>query len=230
MADASLDVFTMHGARDAMKNGLLHIEEQVEAIELAVVDNPGLAFDFAKTLVESVCRAVLEERSVPVGKDDDLPKLFKLTTQTLPFLPPNASSEAAVGKSLRQTLSGLHTVVQGICELRNQCGSASHGSASARPALEGSQARLAAEASDTIVGFLHRMHREGRAPAPSQEPIFDDNPEFNAYLDDAFGSLRVDAVEFQASEVLFNMEPESYRILLAEFEGPIKEDDGEAEQ
>lgn len=225
MVDASPDGFVMHGARDAMNNGLLHIEEQIEAIERAVDESPGLAFDFAKTLVESVCRAVLEERSVPAAKDDDLPKLFKLTTQTLPFLPPAASSEADLGKSLRQTLSGLHTVVQGICELRNQCGAASHGSASARPALEGTQARLAAEASDTIVGFLHRIHREDRIPTLSREAIFDDNPEFNAYLDDTFGSLQVDAVEFQASEVLFAMEPESYRIFLAEFDGSLEEDE-----
>ena len=47
-----------------MAGGLAHIEEHVEGIERAVVENPGLAFDLAKTLIESTCRTVLEERSV----------------------------------------------------------------------------------------------------------------------------------------------------------------------
>lgn len=65
MSDLPPQPFLMHGARDAMAAGLAHIEAQVRGIEQAVVENPGLAFDLAKTLVESTCRAVLVERSIP---------------------------------------------------------------------------------------------------------------------------------------------------------------------
>src|SRR5258706_15291020 len=112
--------FLMHGARDAIASGLSHIEQQVASIELAVVENPGLAFDLAKTLVESVCRTVLGERKIAHSADHDLPTLFKMVSQSLPFLPPEASGEGKIRKSLVQTLSGLHTAIQGICELRNQ--------------------------------------------------------------------------------------------------------------
>ena len=54
--------FVMHGARAAMAGGMLHIEEQVKSIERAVTENPGLAFDLAKTVVESTCRSILAER------------------------------------------------------------------------------------------------------------------------------------------------------------------------
>ena len=64
MADSVIAPFSMHGARDAMASGLTHIEEQVEGIEQAVGENSGLAFDLAKTLIESTCRTVLRERSV----------------------------------------------------------------------------------------------------------------------------------------------------------------------
>ena len=57
-----------------------------DALELAVAENPGLAFDLAKTLVESVCRAVLGERSIAFDEADDLPKLFKTASNHLPFL------------------------------------------------------------------------------------------------------------------------------------------------
>ena len=218
MAEVMPSPFVMHGARDAIAGGLAHVEQQVKSIEQAVVENPGLAFDLAKTLVESVCRAVLSERAIAHTEDDDLPKLFKTTASHLPFLPPTAAAEGATGKSLRKTLNGLSTAIQGICELRNQCGFASHGSDKPRPAMESVQALLAAEAADTIVGFLHRVHRQDRTPPASPRALYDDNPDFNDSVDESHGMIRIYEVEFRPSEVLFQMEPESYRVYLAEFD------------
>jgi hypothetical protein len=208
----------MHGARDAVASGLVHIEQQVHALEVAVAENPGLAFDLAKTLVESVCRAVLGERSVAFDEADDLPKLFKTASKHLPFLPASASDAARTRKSLAQTLNGLNTAMQGICELRNQCGFASHGAGAPRPAMESVQALLAAEAADTIVGFLHRIHRQDRPPPRSPRAVYEGNQAFNDSIDDTHGPIRILEIEFRASEVLFQMEPESYRIYAAEFD------------
>ena len=105
----------MYGARDAVAQGLVHIERQVGALEAAVADNPALAFDLAKTLIESVCRAVLGERSISFEESDDLPRLFRTVTTHLPFLPATASGEAQARDSLRKTLGGLSTAIQGIC-------------------------------------------------------------------------------------------------------------------
>lgn len=224
MAGAVNVPFAMHGARDAIAGGLIHIEEQVKGIERAVIENPGLAFDLAKTLVESVCRAVLGERSIAFGAEDDLPKLFKTATNCLPFLPSTASGEAEVRETLKRTLSGLSTAIQGICELRNQCGFASHGAGTPRPVMEFTQALLAAEAADAIVGFLHRVHRQDRTPSPRTG--YDDHPDFNDSVDETQGMIRIFEVEFRASEVLFQMEPETYRVYLAEFDAEAE--DGKA--
>lgn len=218
MAEAPVTAFVMHGAREAMAGGLAHIEEQVTAIERAIAENPGLAFDLAKTLIESVCRTVLYERSISHSETDDLPKLFRAVTTSLPFMPVGASGAAKVRQSLAQTINGLHTAVQGICELRNQCGFASHGSGAPRPVMEAVQALLAAQAADTIVGFLHRVHRQDRTPPPSPRALYEDNSGFNDYVDEEHGTIRIFEAEFQSSEVLYAMEPETYRVYLAEFE------------
>lgn len=227
MADVLITPFVMYGARDAIAGGIVHIEEQVKAIERAVVENPGLAFDLARTLVESVCRAVLSERTIAYSEDDDLPKLFKTISQSLPFLPPTASREAETRESLARTLSGLSTVIQGICELRNQCGFASHGSGNPRPAMESVQALLAAEAADTIVGFLHRVHRQDRTPPPLPRAMYEENTAFNDSVDEAHEMIRIFDAEFRPSEVLFQMEPETYRVYLAEFDAENAETDSE---
>lgn len=217
-APALTSPFVMHGARDAFAAGLTHIEEQVRSIEQAVVENPALAFDLARTLVETVCRTILGERKVSYSEDDDLPKLFKTASNHLPFLPLTASSEAATRESLKRTLNGLSTTIQGICELRNQCGFASHGSGKPRPAMESVQALMAAEAADTIVGFLHRVHRQDRrTPSPSPRALYIENGQFNDSVDELHGMIRIFDVELRPSEVLFHMEPESYRIYLADF-------------
>ena len=193
MAEPATAPFVMYGARDAIKGGLAHIEEQVEGIEQAVVENPGLAFDLARTLIESTCRTVLHERSVPYAATDDLPKLFKSASQNLPFLPATASDAVEVRNSLRQTLGGLNTAIHGICELRNQCGFASHGSGEPRPVMEAVQALLAAQAADTIVGFLHRVHRPDRTP--SLGPTFENNGAFNDHVDESCGLITIFDVE-----------------------------------
>jgi hypothetical protein len=54
----TLSILSMHGAREIIEitAGAVHIEQQVQALELAITENnSGLAFDLAKALVESVC-------------------------------------------------------------------------------------------------------------------------------------------------------------------------------
>jgi hypothetical protein len=218
MAEALTASFAMHGAREAMALGLSHIEQQVKALERAVAENPGLAFDLAKTLIESACRTILTERGAFCDPTDDLPKLFKIATQRLPFLPPSASGEVEARNSLLQTLSGLSTAVQGVCELRNAYGFASHGSDSPRLAMESVQALLAASAADTIIGFLHRVHRQDRMLPANPAAEYDQNAVFNDAVDETHGMISIFDIEVKPSEVLFRMEPESYRIYLAEFE------------
>lgn len=228
MPEATSPPFVMHGARDAVACGLVHVEQQVHALELAVAENPGLAFDLAKTLVESVCRAVLGERSIEFAEADDLPKLFKTASNHLPFLPASASDAAETRKSLAQTLNGLSTAIQGICELRNQCGFASHGTGAPRPAMESVQALLAAEAADTIVGFLYRVHRQDRTTPPSPRALYEANQAFNDSINATHSPIRILGSEFEASEVLFQMEPQTYRIYAAEFDEEAERDDAAA--
>ena len=218
--------FIMHNARGAMAAGLSHAKNQIEAIEQAIIENPSLTFDLAKTLVESTCCTVLKERSIPYTEKDDLPKLFQTVSQNLPFLPPSESEAVGARRSLERTLNGLSTVIHGICELRNQCGFASHGSGGPRPTMEVTQALLAAGAADTIVGFLHSTHRQNRKPSSGETLLFDKNVAFNEYLDRECGLIRICEVEFRPSEVLFSLERETYRIYLAEFDEDCQDSTG----
>lgn len=207
----------MYGAREAVAEGWTHVDEQVTAIEEAVFGNPGLAFDLAKTLVESACRTILTQKGVAFDKDDDMQALFKLTKQNLPMLPTDAMAEREARKSLEQTLNGLNTALQGVCELRNAYGFASHGTDGSRHAMESTQALLAAQSADAIVGFLCRVHRQ--EPAASAERLnFDEQEQFNAFVDDENEPVRIFELEYRPSEVLYAVDLEAYRDLRLGFD------------
>lgn len=225
--------FIMHGARWAIAQGLSHIEEQVKALEKNVAENTGLVFDLARTLIESTCKTIISDRSGTYDKHDKLPKLFKTACQLTPFLPPELAADAEARKSLEQTLNGLHTALQGICELRNAFGFASHGSEGPRPVMDQAQAILAAQAADAIIGFLYQAHIQDLARPRPDRLRYEDNPDFNEWLDDENGPVQILTLPpYSASEVLFNVDLEAYQDLLSDYRGEVEaaqiEEEGEA--
>jgi hypothetical protein len=214
MADPETsDVFLMRGARTAAANGMPHIEKQIDALEQAVVKNPSLAFDLAKTIVESTCKTILTERRIGFDRRDDLPKLYKAVTMNVPMLPLAASGEADARKKLLQTLNGLHTALQGVCELRNSCGFASHGGNAQKPAMEAVQALLAAQAADAIVGFLfsaHRVERDGTQPKSTVH-----SRTIDKLLDTVFPAVDIAGQPYDVSEVLYATDREAYLAVAA---------------
>jgi hypothetical protein len=219
MAEASsTSSFVMHGARTAIAGGMQHIGVQVKSIESAIDENQGFAFDLAKTLIESVCKTILNERKIAYGTNDDLPKLFKTVVKNLPLLPKTASDETKVRKSLAQTLGGLHSAVQGICELRNACGFASHGGDENKPTMESVQAILAAESADAIVGFLFRVHSQKVEISGSVTVEFEDNSTFNDRVDEIHPMVQIFDNKYRPSEVLFRVDQVAYQTYLSGFE------------
>lgn len=219
--------FVMYSARAAIAGGLLHIEEQVKALELAVVENTGLAFDLAKTLVESACKTIISERGGSFEKDDELGKVFKAASQCLPFLPVALASDGSARRTLQQTLSGLSTALQGVCELRNAFGFASHGSDGPRPAMEAVQAILAAQAADAMIGFLYRVHQADLSRPPTPRLEFNDHSELNEWIDNQTEMVQIlNLPPYRPSEVLFAVDIQAYRDLLADFESDEEETNG----
>ena len=197
-----------------------HIEQQVVAAENAVRGEPafGLAFDLSRALIESACRTILTERQVEWRRNEELPSLLGKVRISLPLLPAESSNETAARQSLDQALGGLQSAVQGICELRNHYSFASHGYETDRARMEQAQATLVAGAADVIIGFLYEMHAQSRAGNTSAvQSLYDENEDFNNSIDDAHEICVVLESEFWPSAVLFQMEPETYRLRLAEF-------------
>ena len=227
MVEHSRSSFSMDGARQAVSQGLHHIEEQVNAIERAVSENSGLVFDLAKTLVESTCRTILTDRGIQWSEREDLPSLFRKVRDNLPMLPSGESEASDVRESILRIVGGLSGAIHGISELRNQLSFASHGGDKPRPSMEITHAMLAAQSADTIISFLYDIHALERTPKVGRDSAPTRNSDFETFVDDLHDAMRIFDSEFLPSEVLFQMEPDSYRIFLAEFIRESRGSEGE---
>ena len=208
----------MVGARANILDGPTFeiITQQVCAIEDAIERVPDFAFDLAKTLVESVCKTILADIGHPAESTWNAPKIMKETTTYLAILPPGHPNAAKAHESITKTLNGLHTTLAGLCELRNNYGLSSHGRDGFSARLDLRHATLAAQAADTIVSFLYRIHRDALMQRPGARVYYEDHDDFNEAFDLENETIRLGNLEFLPSRVLFHVDREAYRTALNE--------------
>lgn len=220
-AEATADpaAFRMHGAREilAFTGGAARILEQVEAIERSVVDSPGFAFDLSKALIETVCKTIHADRGQPVDGTPSLPKLFKATCKLLQLVPDTHLGDKGVQESLKKTLNGMMTAIQGVTEIRNAQGTASHGRDAYAASLAATQAGFVARTADALVSFLYKVHRDYPTNSGTRHPSYEDEADFNDYVDELHDPVRIFDLTYRPSEVLFHVDREAYRDILAGF-------------
>lgn len=209
--------FVMSGAREVVGGSATHLLRQIGALESAVLDNPALAFDLAKSLVESVCKTILADRGQEVDHSQDTPKLFREALRYLQLLPESHTGNADVLDSLKKTTGSLQSLVSGLCELRNREGLASHGRDGYSDSLESVQAQLAARSADALVHFLLSAHHSYPNQSPKRRVQYHDNVEFNRYLDETHDRIVISTYEYDPSYVLFNVDDEAYKDLLVQY-------------
>ena len=106
----------------------------------------------ARTLLETVCKHICEERGVEYSNDGDVVRLYRLTAHALHLAPEGAED------AMRQLLGGCAGIVSGIAGVRNALGD-SHGRNQEYEAPDLRHARLAVNAAGTLATFLIETHR-----------------------------------------------------------------------
>jgi hypothetical protein len=124
-----------------------------KAMERRETDPEG-AITLARTLLESVCKNILDERSVGYQNDSDLPALYKLVAKSL-NLSPSQHSETI----FKQILGGCTAVVEGLGALRNRLSDAhGQGKKPVKPAPR--HAEFAVNLAGAVAMFLVTTHQE----------------------------------------------------------------------
>ncbi len=118
-----------------------------KALERRASDPEG-AITIARTLLESVCKHILEEAASPYDDSPDMNKLYRQTAERLNLAPSQHTEQV-----FKQILGGCTAIVEGLGALRNRL-SDSHGKgkASVKPASR--HAELAVNLAGALAIYL----------------------------------------------------------------------------
>lgn len=219
MDDTLVTHFVMHGTREvlALAGPAVHLEQKIVAIESAVLAAPNLAADLARTLVETVCKTILNDRGRADCEKLGFKDLLKQTYSAIQLVPDAKLSSPESQAALRQLAENLDAAIFGISQLRQAEGVASHGKDAYFTPLESVQAEFAARAADALVSFLYKSHRRYSGSPPIRLLEYKDHPNLNDYIDSSNEPARVFEFEYQPSEVLFFVDRQAYLDVLANF-------------
>lgn len=144
---------------DPVAGSLDHLDSDVvsrlwhRALERRANDPQG-AITAARTLLESVCKHVLDDLQVAYSPRADLPQLYNLTAEHLSLGPAQHSEDV-----FKRILGGCKTVVDGLASLRNSFGDA-HGTGKRHVRPHARHAELAVNLAGTMAAFLVATWRD----------------------------------------------------------------------
>ena len=219
---SSASSFILHGTREILDStdAIPVIEELVENLESAVESGSPIAFELAKSLIDSMCKTILTDRGVEINRNWDTPQLFRETLSNLSFTPDNHPNTRQFRERMTTTIRGLQQTISGLCELRNQDGFIAHGADGYQDIEFSFQTKLAARASDAILPFIYSAHKQLPSDLQSGRIYYEDYPEFNENLDDTYGMIQLEGQEFLPSWTIYTADKDhrTYRELLIEYE------------
>lgn len=126
-----------------------------KAINRRVTDPDG-AITAARTLLESVCKRILEAESLPYDDKAELPKLYSLVADHLKLSPAQHTEE-----TFKAILGSCNQIVNRLGSLRNQIGDAhAQGGRPVRPAPR--HAALAVNLSGAMSTFLVETYKAAK--------------------------------------------------------------------
>jgi hypothetical protein len=110
--------------------------------------DPDGAITLARTLLETVCKHILDAQSVSYEDGDELPRLYRLTAEALKIAPNDATEDA-----FRRIFGACTSIVESLGTIRNRMGDA-HGRGAAASRVVPRYARLAVNLSGAMATFL----------------------------------------------------------------------------
>lgn len=145
MANAPSDITTAKGLK------LLNSDAVHEAWRTALdrrFDDPDGAITAARTLIETVCKHILDNVGISYDRDCTLPQLYRLASDNL-GLSPNQQADQV----LKRICGSVTATVEGLGSLRNILGDA-HGKGANSEKPEARHAELAVNLAGTLATFL----------------------------------------------------------------------------
>ncbi|PCI85219.1 MAG: hypothetical protein COB24_13855 [Hyphomicrobiales bacterium] len=220
MADETYVQFELTACRELMANHpeSLRIREQVEALEDAMPDKPGVVVSFCRTIIETTCKTILTDRGITPEPGWEAPKLISETTKYLHLgRHEDGTVDARLKDGTEKLVRGVNSIIDGIMTIRNDHGSAAHGADAYAPMLDARYAEIVARATDAVVGLMFKTHMGGANKDLLKRFRYGDYKNFDEWIDGEIDPYVVLDTPLIASEALFKTDMNAYRAALVQF-------------
>ncbi len=132
----------------AIKIDDVYIRDIWQKALVRMTDDPEAAITTARTLLETVCKHILETLGIEYDDTVELPKLYKLTANNL-----NLSPDQHTEQIFKQILGGCQSIIDGLGSMRNKLSDA-HAISQRRAKPSQRHAALAVNLSGSMCHFL----------------------------------------------------------------------------
>ena len=115
--EGATSVFQLTACRELMATypQSLVIKKQVEALEDAMPDKPGIAISFCRTLIETTCKTILVERGQQYDNKWNADKLWLETKSILNLgQHDNGTTDRRLHNATEKIVSGFNSIFEGI--------------------------------------------------------------------------------------------------------------------
>lgn len=178
----------------------------------------------SKSLLESIGKEICQEKGIELNASSSVNGIIKQAFKALGY----SSKEHSLKIS-----SALATIAQYIGELRNEIGITSHG----RPLYELVDQKVLIDdmTKEFLLGtteiisclLINLAEKESVNSIKDSTMSYDESEDFNQYWDEVFGEFIMGEYSYSASEILYTMDYEAYKVELEAFISEQKEENNE---
>lgn len=186
------------------------LEEYILRIETYQASDGVVVLENCKSLIESICKTILEDLEEMPSATESLQSLVSKTCDKMECLP-NATN----------LVRSFVTVAQRLGEFRNDFAVVGHGVSVYQ--LEERRNKITKASTDFMIStveqlavFLITVYHEEYPSQKQEKNRYEDNPDFNQQFDEEIDPIQIGVYgPYSPSEVLFNIDLDAYRTELS---------------
>ncbi|MBD2389758.1 abortive infection family protein [Aphanizomenon flos-aquae NRERC-008] len=181
-----------------LSNYIIRIEYQIDNDITAAIGS-------TKSLLESICKTILDHEKVEYDRNDNINKLAKKTIHSFNIENPDKISLFG---------NALVTSIHNLGELRNYIDESSHGKSlfDKTQKIDSITALFLINSAETIACFLIEFYEiEHPRKKGENEFRFEEMQDFNDYIDNEYGYIEIAKISYATSEALFAIDKTAYK-------------------
>lgn len=192
------------------------LDTQINRIEYQLESDLAAAIGTAKSLLESVCKTILDLEEEKYTNYDNINKLSKNTIKALGVENPDLVSQFG---------NAIVTAISNLSEIRNKIDDSSHGKSLViqQQNINEITASFLIHSTESIACFLISFYENKNSYNYIDKIKYENLENFNNYLDDEHGDVHIAKVPYLTSEALFAIDRTAYNDEYQKYLGVIDE-------